>query len=47
MKILIVLNYYTPYISGVTEAARIEAEELAKEEEKKRLKLEKKLAKRV
>ena len=31
MKILIVLNYYTPYISGVTEAARIEAEELAKD----------------
>ena len=30
MKILIALNYYTPYISGVTEAARIEAEELAK-----------------
>lgn len=31
MKILIALNYYTPYISGVTEAARIEAEELAKD----------------
>lgn len=31
MKILIALNYYTPYISGVTEAAKIEAEELAKD----------------
>lgn len=31
MKILIALNYYTPYISGVTEAARIEAEQLAKD----------------
>lgn len=31
MKILIVLNYYTPYISGVTETARIEAETLAKD----------------
>lgn len=31
MKILIGLNYYTPYLSGVTEAARIEAEELAKD----------------
>lgn len=31
MKILIVLNYYTPYISGVTETARIQAETLAKD----------------
>ena len=31
MKILIALNYYTPYISGVTETAKIEAEELAKD----------------
>lgn len=31
MKILIALNYYSPYISGVTEAAKIEAEELAKD----------------
>lgn len=31
MKILIGLNYYTPYISGVTEAARIQAEELARD----------------
>ena len=31
MKILIVLNYYSPYISGVTETARIEAETLAKD----------------
>lgn len=31
MKVLIVLNYYTPYISGVTETARIQAEYLAKD----------------
>lgn len=31
MKILMALNYYTPYISGVTETARIQAETLAKD----------------
>lgn len=31
MKILIALNYYAPYISGVTETARIQAETLAKD----------------
>lgn len=30
-KILIILNYYIPYISGVTEYARLAAEMLAKE----------------
>ena len=30
-RILIILNYYVPYISGVTEYARMEAEMLAKE----------------
>ena len=30
-SILIILNYYVPYISGVTEYARMEAEMLAGE----------------
>ena len=30
-KILIILNYYVPYISGVTEYARLAAEMLVKE----------------
>lgn len=35
MKILIVINYYTPYISGLTETARVLAESLAKDKKNK------------
>lgn len=35
MKILIIINYYTPYISGLTETARVLAESLAKDKKNK------------
>lgn len=35
MKVLIIINYYAPYISGLTETARVLAESLAKEKNNK------------
>ena len=35
MKILIIINYYAPYISGLTETARVLAESLAKDKKNK------------
>ena len=35
MKILFILNYYYPYISGVSETARLLAENLAKDKKNK------------